>query len=408
MLRTTDKKASPRRRFLALRELSGGLGDLGLFLPLVVAMALATDMDLGVIFIAAGLMNIATGFLFRQPIPVQPMKAIAAVAITEGLMREDIAAAGICMGLIMICLAFSGLADKLDSYAPKAIVRGIQLGVGLKLAAKGITGISELPLIGLDSVLLAILALVALAVLERRRFPAALLIFLAGFAVLGFASPHVYDDLRLAPPNLALHWPTGSAWTGGFLNGALPQLPLTLLNSVIAVCALSGQYFPGRGITPKRMAASVGIMNLICAPFGAAPMCHGAGGLAAQYRFGARTGGSVVMLGLLKISVGLLLGGSLVGMIQAYPVGILGTMLFLAGFELARSARDLKRFQDVLPALTTAAVILCANTLAGFLAGSGAYLFLKVVSATRKRLPSIEESEKNPLRELNADIASEQ
>ncbi len=160
----------------------------------------------------------------------------------------------------------------------------------------------------------------------------------------------------------------------------MPQLPLTLLNSVVAVCALSSDYFKGRGIPPRKMAISVGLMNLICVPFGAIPMCHGSGGLAAQYRFGARTGGSVIMLGVLKVAAGLFLGRMLLVLLQSYPSAILGPMLILAGLELSRAARDvLKHTTNLIIVISMAGVILAFNTWAGFLVGCIVYLLFWIV-----------------------------
>ena len=156
------------------------------------------------------------------------------------------------------------------------------------------------------------------------------------------------------------------------MKGALPQIPLTLLNSVIALCALSSQYFPGRGVQPRKVAISVGLMNLFCVPLGGIPMCHGSGGLAAQYHFGARTGSSVIILGTLKIIVGFLFGGALLGLLQSYPMAILGAMLIFAGIELAKSSKkDIDDTQGLTVVLITAIFILGINTFVGFLAGFG-------------------------------------
>src|SRR5207245_2328522 len=87
--------------------------------------------------------------------------------------------------------------------------------------------------------------------------------------------------------------PAWSDFVTAFPKAALPQIPLTTLNSVIAVCALSADLFPARRAEPRRVAISVGAMNLVAAWFGGMPMCHGAGGLAGQYRFGARTNGAI-------------------------------------------------------------------------------------------------------------------
>ena len=357
-----------RLRF-SLKEFSGSLGDLGLFIPLVVAVTQFSGMNLGVILIAAGLMNIATGYLFRQPIPVQPMKAIAAVAITDSLAQGSIMAAGMGMAIILFALSLSGGIELIRRYIPDSLVRGIQLGVGVKLAIKGGQWITELPSIGLNSMLTALIVSALLLLFIVKKIPGLLFIFIAGFLLVYLEKPLLFSDLEFAMPPFILIWPSAMDWQTGILQGTLPQLPLTLLNSVIAVCALSADYFPQQGIKPRQMAASVAMMNFICVPFGAIPMCHGAGGLAAQYSFGARTGGSVIMLGTMKLLMGLVIGGFLVQVLSAYPYAILAPMLIFAGIELAKSFLLLNTKADFAIAIITAIGILSWNTLSGFLLG---------------------------------------
>jgi len=337
-------------------------------------MASVGHLDLGTILIAAGLMNIATGWIFRQPIPVQPMKAIAAVAITEGLSQGELMASGLIMGVILVVLGLSGAIEVVDRLVPRPLVRGIQLGVGLKLAAKGIAWVCALPVLGWNSVLLGIATALILFMLSVRGRPGLIFIFAGGFLIAYFEHPAMYANLNVVLPGLHVGWPEWMDWKAGLTRGALPQLPLTLLNSVVAVCALSSDYFPGRGISTRRMATSVGLMNLLCTPFGAIPMCHGAGGLAAQYRFGARTGGSVIMLGLMKVVVGFAFGGALLGVLGVYPNAILGPMLVFAGIELGRACVDVlndKRAVSVV--LVTAAGIIGSDTFVGFMIGLAFY-----------------------------------
>lgn len=350
-------------------EFSGSLGDLGTFLPLVLAMSITCHMDFGLILIWAGLLNVATGLLFRQPIPVQPMKAIAAVAITEGLTGGAIATAGLWMGAIMLMLALVGAVEWLGRRTPGSVVRGLQVGIGAKLAWQGLIWIYGLPLLGGDSWVTALIICILVFWLTRQRQPGLLLAFFAGFAILYATQPNAFSGIQFKLPELSIHRPQLSAWSVGLFTVALPQLPLTMLNSVIAVCALSEHYFPGRGIASRKMAASVGLMNLLSVPFGGIPMCHGAGGLAAQYRFGARTGASVIMLGLLKIFVGVLFGGALVGLLSQYPRAILGLMLAAAGVSLASPGKEYLRHREWFIALTTAVVTIFVSTVAGVLAG---------------------------------------
>lgn len=357
-----------RPRF-TLQELSGSMGDLGTFLPLTIAVAITAKMDFGLILIFAGIMHVLSGLVFRQPMPVQPMKAIAAVAITEGLLPGQIAAAGMLMGVLMIILAMTRTVDAAVRYVPRSVVRGIQAGVGAKLTIKGVQWLLGIPLIGADSLLVAAAVATALIWPRLKHAPVLLVMFFAGFILIAAAQPGLLTSLSLQPPMPIFVWPTPDQWWTGLGSGALPQLPLTLLNSVVAVCALSADLYPGRGVAPRRVAASVGLMNLLSVPFGGLPMCHGAGGLAAQHRFGARTGGSVVMLGSLKILAGLLFGAGLLPLLQAYPRSILAVMLILAGATLAKPARDSLRGWPLVVVLATAGLILAFNTAVGTIAG---------------------------------------
>jgi len=363
--------AAPGRGALRFdsRELAGSLGDLGTFLPLALAMALVCDMNIGLIFIFAGLLNIATGWWLRQPLPVQPMKAIAAVAIAEGLSPGVIAASGIWMGVMVLGLAWMGAVDWLVRVIPIAVVRGIQAGIGIKLAWQGLTWLGALPVVGPDSWLVAGLAGLAVGLCLQRRHPVLLYVFLAGLVLLVFGHPDLPGGLAWQWPPLMLVLPDGGQWWTGFWQGAVPQLPLTLLNSVVAVCALSRDYFPGRGIAPREMATSVSLMNLLTVPFGGMPMCHGAGGLAAQYRFGARTGGSVIMLGAGKIMAGLLLGGVLLTAMTHYPRSILAVMVITAGLALAWAARPAFKDHSAVIVVAMTIAMLLSNALVAFTLG---------------------------------------
>lgn len=172
---------------------------------------------------------------------------------------------------------------------------------------------------------------------------------------------------------------TWDDWKAGFLRAAVPQIPLSILNSVIAVCKLSGDLFPDREreLSAASVSVSVGLMNFVGCWFGAMPVCHGAGGLAGQYRFGARTGLSVVFLGIGKLVLGLVFGNSFVRVLGQFPIGILGVLLLFAGIELAMASRDMNSKEESFVMLVCAAVSLTGSSAAlGF--GCGILLFLLV------------------------------
>ena len=361
--------AAPGFRF-TWEEISGALGDLGTFLPLTLGYIIQCGLSPAPVFFFAGLWNVVTGIIFRLPVPVQPMKAIAAVAIAEGMTPEEIAAAGILMGGIVFLIGIFPGAGRVFSLAPRPVVRGIQLGIGLKLLLTGVQTVLPLPVIGWDSHLVGGCAafLIVLSYF-RQKVPAALILFLFGFFLLGVSRPRLFGDLNLQAWIPGIIIPSPADWWRGFTRGTVAQLPLTLLNSVVAVCALSGDLFPGRKIPETKMARSVGVMNLISCWFGGMPMCHGAGGLAGQYHFGARTGGSVVFLGGMKMAAGVAAATALLIPLQSFPHSILGALLVFAGLELSLPARDLQGRKDFLVALLTAGLILSVNVTVGFLAG---------------------------------------
>lgn len=375
---------APDRMRFNFAEASGSLGDLGTFLPLAAAMAAVNRMDLGAIFMFAGVMNIVTGLLFRQPVPVQPMKAIAAVAIAEGLSPGAIAASGFAVGAVVTVLALIGAVGWIDRVVPHPVIRGIQAGVGAKLAMTGAAWTIGLPAIGADSALVAIAVACVIVIVAGRRVPIMLIIFLFGLVVAAWSASEGIAAARWSAPSVAFIAPSGHDWLIGLARGAVPQLPLTLLNSVLAVCALSGDLFPGRAIPPRRMALSVGLMNLVSIPFGAMPMCHGAGGLAAQHRFGARTGGSVVMLGVGKIIFALAMGGMLLPIVRSYPRSLLAVMIFFAGVTLMKPAREsLHAARPAFVMCLTAAVIVLMGTLEGFVVGCVAVGVLSLLQHRR-------------------------
>ena len=372
-------KQNIRNMRFNLTELSGSFGDLGSFIPLSAGMAFTVGMDLGLILIFAGLCNVFAGVLFGLPIPVQPMKAIAAVAIAEGLLPGEVAAAGLITGAVMLILGVTNLVSTFERFVPLAVVRGIQLGIGVILMQKAVGLVRGTSLLGWDSVSLAV-GLTVLMVLTRkiRRFPGALFLFVFGVFIVIHNVSIPAGAFSIAAPRFFLLIPSGAQCLTGFLDGAVPQIPLTILNSVFAVCVLSGDLFPGRRISSPATAASVGLINLVTCWFGAMPMCHGSGGLAGQYYFGARTGGSMVMIGVLKLLVGILFGSAAAFVIGAFPFSILGVMLLFAGLELAMPARDQIRTRNIVVVAVTAGGIVAVNTLAGFLAGTAVALLLRV------------------------------
>lgn len=320
----------------SLTEFSGALGDLGTFLPLLVAMSQKNGLDFAAALFFAGALNVITGLTFGIPMAIQPMKAIAAVALVAGLSEGEIRAAGLCVSAVVLLLSATGTVDRLGRFLPAAAIRGLQAGLGLTLLVKAFQ-MALAPGAGALGVPLALAGVgVLLLGFWLKRLPVALVLFVLGLGVVWVGQPAGF-----APPGWMGWWPHWVGLSAGdfpraFTLAALPQMPLTLLNSVVAVCALSMDLCPGKAVPLRKVGVSVGLMNLLSAPFGAMPMCHGAGGLAAQWRFGARTGGSVMMLGGVKMLLAVVFGGTLMSLCAVFPAGLLGVMLAVSGAELLR------------------------------------------------------------------------
>ncbi|TAQ89406.1 hypothetical protein B7494_g2276 [Chlorociboria aeruginascens] len=184
--------------------------------------------------------------------------------------------------------------------------------------------------------------------------PYALLIFVLGLILSAVvAGTHHFPAFKIWQPTIFV--PNWISFKVGALDAGLGQIPLTTLNSIVAVSFLSADLLP-QIPTPSvtSIGMSVALMNLVGGWFGAMPVCHGSGGLAAQYRFGARSGTSIILLGLFKVILGLIFGETLVGLLREYPKGLLGVMVFAAGLELAKvgenlnyGARDLWEVSEV-------------------------------------------------------------
>lgn len=347
-------------------ELAGSLGDLGTFLPLLVGMSATNGLDFAAGLFFAGFFNLVTGLSFALPMAVQPMKAIAAVAISEGLSVSQILAAGVIVSVFICLIGLTGAVTWLNRIIPKSVIRGIQLAVGLSLLVKGIQMIGNTKdLIGLDSLTTGVVTfLLVLLSFHFKKVPVAILVFIVGMLISLNSS-----YLQVSSSEFELWFPRfhhlgWNDFVTAFPRAALPQIPLTLLNSVIAVCALSADLFPNYTLHPKKVAVSVGLMNLVSAWFGGMPMCHGAGGLAGQYRFGARTNGSIIFLGVVKMFLAVLLGGAFAILCASFPLSILGVMLSFSGLGLALVCRDQSEKVNAFVMLVTTGVSLALNHIA--------------------------------------------
>lgn len=321
-------------------EFAGALGDLGTDLPLLVGMSLAAGMDGASALTMFGLMQAATALVYRIPMPVQPLKAMAALVIAQRTGADVVYGAGLAIGAAMLVLSAAGAVDALARLVPKCVVRGIQFGLGLQLASLALG--SYLPAAGAAGWLLAAAAF-ALAVLLMgdRRYPAALFIVALGLVYAFAVELDALPLLRSAGFQLPRpHLPSWSDVATGFVVLALPQLPLSLGNSVLAMKQVAEDLFPERPLTVRRIGLTYAAMNLVNPFFGGVPTCHGSGGMAGHYAFGARTGGSVLIEGAFYILLGLFFGAGYDRVTKAFPLPVLGVLLLFEGLAMMRLIKD--------------------------------------------------------------------
>jgi len=352
---------------LSLKELSGAMGDWGTLLPIAMSFMAVNGMHPAHFMVVFGAMNIATGLIYRLPMPLQPMKAIAAVAIAQQWSPDLITSTALSMGIFWLLISISPGVDKLFRKVPNSVVRGIQLALGITLGLAGLNMIFD----GQWWLGLVTAALILYMNRGESNGPAAVVVIFIGIVVMLYQGDLNISSLSLSTPDFTLPDPH-MAWRGFVLVGA-GQIPLTLTNAVIACVALLREYFPDRPVGERKLMLNMGVMNIVASMFGGFPMCHGAGGLASHYYFGARTGGANVMEGIVEVLLGIFFGTALLQVFSAFPMAIVGAMMTLVGVEMGKFTQKLES-SDWIPAGITALLGVIFNLGIGFLGGLLAYI----------------------------------
>jgi xanthine/uracil/vitamin C permease (AzgA family) len=321
-------------------ELSGAFGDIGTDFPLVVGMILTAGLDPASVLIMFGSMQVFTGLLYGMPMPVQPLKAMAALVITQKLGADVLYGGGLAIGIVMLLLTVTGLIDKLANTIPKVVVRGIQFGLGLQLATIALK--EYIPASGVSGYFLAIVAsLLTIFLLGNRRFPPAPFVILLGIVSAVFYGANLTslaDGIGFRLPQTQMP-ALQNIWMG-FLLLALPQIPLSLGNSILATRQVVSDLFPQRSITVRRISLTYSLMNIVNPFLSGIPTCHGAGGMVGHFTFGGRTGGSVVLYGSLYLLIGLFFSGSFGEVVHLFPRPVLGVILLFEAVAIMRLVRD--------------------------------------------------------------------
>lgn len=344
-------------------EWAGAFGDLGTLIPFVVAYVTLLRMEPAGILVGFGGALIASALIYRTPFPVQPMKAIGAIATTQAAQTFTVTAgavysATLFTGLVWLGLGLTGAAERIAKLVPRPVAVGLILGLGFGFMIQGLRLMSEHWWVAVPALALTML------LLDSRRVPAMFVLLLIAVATGVAMDPARLSSLTgisvgFQAPSFALAEVSANEMLVGFVFLTLAQVPLTLGNAVIAITEENNKLFPDRPVTERQVAVSTGVINAAGSVIGAVPMCHGAGGLAGHIRFGAQTAGSTLILGFLLLAAGLFAANAVVVVFSILSTSVLGVMLFLTGAQLALGSCDFGRhkFDRFVTLITAAATI---------------------------------------------------
>jgi sulfate permease, SulP family len=355
------------------RELSGAVADLGVFVPIAVALIVSNGLSATGVLLPAGLLYVAAALIYRLPVPVQPLKAFGAIAIAKDLGSDEIAAGALLLGAMFLLAGRLGILDLLAKAFPRALIRGVQLTVGLlflKIAWGLVTdppkSFGEYALATNWALPLGILALV-LALTLRRYAISILLVGAGAITALVLAGGH----LELGPSPLTVPSLTGGVLLTALTVLVLPQAPLSFANSCLATADAARVYYgqAGERVRPGRLATSFGTANLVAGAISGMPVCHGAGGMTAHYKFGARTGAAPLVMGGALFALAIGFGAGLAEVLPAFPLPILAGLLATAGLLHIALLRDLRGARDWALALLVGGIGFELNLLWALAAG---------------------------------------
>jgi len=348
------------------------MGDFGTLFPLAIGYIVVNGLDPAGFLVMMGLANIVTGLVYRLPMPIEPMKVLAVMAIAGHWSPSMVYASGFAMGVIWLIFGATNLVGWIAKITPRSVIWGIQVTLGILLAIESLKMLSTWWVLGIVSIL------IVLVLRQNRYAPATIVLMVLGIVIVILNG----SFKQLSPPALNLPSLTSfhieEVWQTLLLAG-FAQIPLTVTNATIATAALIKTYWPDKPVSERQLSINQGIMNLISPFFGGMPMCHGAGGLAGQYYFGARTAGANIIEGSIEISLGLFFAASVAGLFSVFPSAIIGAMMFLVGLELTKFASKIRLNKDLLPLGATVVVSLISNMAFGFITGLAVHHLIRFI-----------------------------
>ena len=363
----------------AMWDISGAFGDIGVLLPLAIALIARNGFNPTVLFLMAGLFYIGSAWYFDITMPVQPLKAMSAIAIASGLSYTVINAGGILLGVILLLISMTGLSVWLGNLFPVSVVRGIQLGLGLILIK------ASLNLIGTDPLIASLAGFILiLSIFVVKSVPALIPLLIIAIGMVLKNS----GGLVTGPVPFSAELPGQDSWWTAFNLLVLPQIALTFGNAIVATESAGNILYGKRAekLNLKNIPMSMAIANIVSGITGGAPMCHGSGGLTAHHKFGASSNRSGYIIGGTLIALAFLFGNSILSIVTAFPKGILGILLCYVGIQHSFFVKDiLSDRMSVFIALTVAVTGFVINNLTiGFLTGLVMHYSLNAIANTAR------------------------
>ncbi len=351
-----------KQRFIKnMGNISGAFADGAILFPLLAGLALHTGMNGAVLMASAGLAYIFAGFFFKVPMPVQPLKSIVVGALALSASATDVRVAGIGIGLF--CLALAALpVDRFEKYIPRHIVHGIQFSLGVLLLLKGVEwtwgegSVTSLVAMGL-------FVPAAIFIQSRMTIPVLGIVAMLGIVAGVWSSGHITVETL---PKTGLH-------ADIILALLLPQLALTLTNSVVGTYDTAHRYFGAAAsrVTLKNLLLSIGLGNVLTAFIGGLPFCHGSGGLTAHVKAGAKDYSMNLYIGFFLVVLAAASAAFGIDLIPHYPVLLMAALVSITGWHhmrLADKSWAVPELRLIILAMG-AMVLLTQNMLYGLLIG---------------------------------------
>lgn len=380
---------TPARRWL--QDASASVADLGVLVPIAVALVIGNGLDAGTVLVGSGALYVLAGWYFKVPVPVQPIKAAAAIAIARHLSPEILATAGILLGLTLILIAITGASRWLARAFADPIVKGLQLGVGLILIMTALRIASPGGHRGPLLVAGVVAAMLVVAGRRGARSPVALTI-VAGSIIYSLVASGQGPgfELDVFDPRLNGGALDLSVIGTAFVLLVIPQIPLTFGNAVVAVVDLEHRYFPvdAGKINARSVALSSGVANVATGALTGMPMCHGSGGLTAHYRAGARSHRMNLVIGLTLLVFGVFFGPTALAMMTLIPMPVLAGFLAFTGFFHSSLALSLRGSDLAVAAVMGAVGLLTTNLALSLAVGLALYWPVRVVLGRRAVAPA--------------------